>query len=227
MTVKDRLKNQIESKNPFALIRRHQMRRRLVNKDITFLTPNCLGGILFHDLGLEFCSPTINLMMTQTDFLQFVLNLDSYLQGDFVFFNSLELSCPCAKLKTKGAPDITVVFTHYATEEEALRKWKERSARINKDNMFVFIEERDGLSKEQILSLASLRVKGIIAFTANDYPDIPYALQIEKYSADGAVGNILKRSYWNDSREYEKYIDFVKWFNDADGNNFDVRNFKK
>lgn len=98
----DRLKNVIESKNPFAVIRRNKMRRQLINKDITFLTPNCIGGILFHDLGLRFMSPTVNLMMSQTDFLQFVLHLDTYLKGEFTFFKHPEYICPCAILKAGG-----------------------------------------------------------------------------------------------------------------------------
>lgn len=223
----DRLKNVIESKNPFAVIRRNKMRRQLINKDITFLTPNCIGGILFHDLGLRFMSPTVNLMMSQTDFLQFVLHLDTYLKGEFTFFKHPEYICPCAILKAGGVPDLTVHFTHYASEAEALKKWNERKQRINQGNMFVFIEERDGITKEDLLQLANLKVRGLVAFTCNEYLDIPYAVYIPKYHAEGEVGNILTRNYVNDSREYEQYFDFVKWFNEADGGNFDVSRFRK
>lgn len=220
MTGLDKIKNQIEEVNPFARNRRRKMRRQLHNSDVTFLVPNCIGGILFHDLGLQFRSPTVNLMMTQTDFVRFVLNLKDYLAQELEFFKHLEYVCPCAHLA-----DVDVHFTHYDTEEAAAKKWHERIDRINWDNLFVFCEERDGLTEQEMRALSAVPAKGIVVFTANRYDDIPYALQIAEYQQAGEVGNILKRSYWNDSREYEKYFDFVKWFNEADGKNFDISPF--
>lgn len=113
--------------------------------------------------------------------------------------------------------DIALHFTHYHTEEEAAQKWAERSTRIDRDNLFVFLDERDGLTREEMLLLGSIHARGLVVFTASAYPDIPYTLQIPKYASDGEVGDILAKSYWDDSREYERYFDFVKWFNEANG----------
>ena len=82
------------------------------------------------------------------------------------------------------------------------------------------------MTREDILRLGSIHARGLVVFTANAYPDIPYALQIPKYAADGEVGNILAKSYWDDSHEYEKYFDFVKWFNEANGE-YDISPFVK
>lgn len=225
MTIKDVLKNKIGEINPFAIHRRKKMKESLKKESITFLTPNCIGGILFHDLGLKFMSPTVNLMMSQTDFLKFVKNLDAYLNGKFTYFKHQEYECPCAYLVAEGLPRITVHFTHYKTREEAENKWNSRKLRIDKNNIFIFIEERDGITAEELRSLSSLKVRGIVAFTYNEYPDIPYAVYLEEYHKEGEVGNILKRNYFDDSREYEKYFDFVKWFNEADGGNYCVSPF--
>ena len=35
-------------------------RRRLTNSDFTIIAPNCYAGIMYHRLGLQFLSPTIN-----------------------------------------------------------------------------------------------------------------------------------------------------------------------
>ena len=118
-------------------------------------------------------------------------------------------------------------FTHYATAEEAEKKWHERFDRLNKDNIFIFLEERDGLTKDEMLAIGELNVKGIVVFTANEYPDIPYALYLPKYHDDGEVGNILSRKYLDDSREYEQYFDFVKWFNEANGKDYEIKPFVK
>lgn len=223
----DRIKNYIEKNNPIAQMRRKRMRKNLTNENITFLTPNCVGGILFHDLNLKFLSPTVNLMLNQKDFLQFVLNLDEYLNGEFEFYHDAEKAFPCAFLKGDGVPAINIFFTHYSTEKEALDSWNRRVERIKYDNMFIFIEERDGITKEDLLKLATLRVKGIVAFTCNNYPEIPYSVFISKYNKMGEVGNILARNYLNDSREYEKYFDFVKWFNEANGGTYNVSSYKR
>lgn len=224
MNVKEKIKN-IISVNPIAFHRRQTMRKNLVNTKPTFLCPNCIGGILFHDLGIQFQSPTVNLMMFQQDFAEFVLHLDDYLERDLIFYKDEKNTCPCAYFS--GSKErINLVFTHYCTEEEATQKWKERSKRIDRENLFVFLEERDGLTKEMMLQLGKIRARGLVIFTANSYPDIPYALQIKKYASDGEVGNILAKNILDDSREYEMYFDFVKWFNEANGD-FDIKPFQR
>ena len=203
------------------------MRAGLENKDFSLLCPNCLGGILMHDLGLQFRTPTVNLMMTQTDFLQFVLHLREYLGGQFRFRPDQDGECPCADLVCGRLAPVTVWFTHYKTPEEAEKKWRERATRINLDNLFIFIEERDGITAEDLRKLASLSVRVVAAFTCHEYPDIPYAVYLPKYLDSGEVGNILRRRRFDDSREYERYFDFVRWFNEADGKNYDVSRFVK
>ncbi len=221
MSIKAIFRKILTEKNPLVLLRRSRMRKALKNTAPTFLCPNCIGGILFHDLGLQFRSPTVNTMMKQRDFVKFVLDPDRYLARELEFFDHPEYDFPCAKLD-----DVTVHFTHYHTEAEAREKWKNRCARIDRENLFVFLTERDGLTEEEIRSLSGIRARGLVVFTAKSYPDIPYALQIPKYEPNGEVGNILEKSWLDGSREYEKYFDFVKWFNEADGS-FDVTPYKK
>lgn len=221
MNTKQLIKRFLSENNPLAIRRRTNMRNKLTNKTPTFFCPNCIGGLLFHDLGLQFRSPTVNLMMYQTDFLKFVLHMDDYLSRELYFFEHPEYKFPCAHLG-----DITVHFTHYQSEKAAAHAWYERSKRIDINNMFVFLEERDGLTKENIVQLGNIHARGLVVFTAHAYSDIPYVLQIPKYESDGEIGNILRKSYLDGHHEYEEYFDFVKWFNEADGN-FDIRPFLK
>lgn len=222
-----KIKNKILAKNPIAKSRRNKMRKEIENDNPSFLCPNCIGGILFHDLGLKFNSPTVNLSLDQKDFIKFVLNYDEYMSGEFEFFDKKEFSCPCAHLKYEGGEPIVINFTHYETPEIALDKWYKRAERLDKNNLFIFLQERDGVTKEDIMSLKDIDAKGLVVFTANKYEDIPYCVHIPKYEPDGEVGNILKRSYIDDSREYEKYFDFVKWFNEANGKPYNVESFQK
>ena len=229
MTTLDKVKNKIGEINPFAVIRRKKMRRNLRNKEFTLLTPDCIGGRLYHDLRLQFRSPTINLMMFQPHFLLFVSNIEEYVDGSFTFYSDAEYTCPCAKLKPKkeDLPEIIVHFSHYDDKDIAEKKWRERAKRINWDNIFVLIEERDGITEEELKRLANLNVKGVVAFTYNKYTEMPYSVYLPKYHNDGEVGNILARRYWDDSREYERIFDFVKWFNEANGKDYNVSSFNR
>lgn len=206
--------------------RRNKMRKKIENKNVSFLCPNCIDGILFHDLGLKFLSPTVNLMMTQTDFVKYVKHLEAYNKGNLVFFNHKDFTCPCAKLCAQDLDDLVVHFTHYSTPEEALNKWNERKSRINFDNIFVFLEERDGLTYEELESLSALNVRGLVVFTAHKY-DLPYTVYIPKYADSGEVGNILRKNHLTEAREYESFFDFVSWFNNANGGNYDVSEYVK
>ena len=211
--------------NPIAKHRRIKMRRALKNTNFTLLAPNCLAGILLHDLGLRFMTPTVNLMMTQTDFLQFTLHLREYIREELRFVDLPDENCPCAYLGGENLPSVTIIFTHYRTAEEAKAKWLDRITRINFDNIFVLLEERDGITEDDLHKLSLLNVRGVVAFTCNQYDAIPYTVYLEKYHSAGEVGNILKKNHLTGSREYEKYFDFIQWFNKADGKNYDVSEF--
>lgn len=226
MAIKNTIKKLLGD-GPIAESRRRRMRQNLSNKDFSLLAPNCMAGIILHDLGLRFLTPTVNLMMTQKDFLQFVLHLDDYLQGEFRFFSDPESICPCAHLHVTGLPDVDVYFTHYHSEDDSERKWNERAERIHYDNMFVFLEERDGITRAELEKLGQLHARGVLAFTCNPYPDLPYCVYLPKYHKAGEVGNILKKRLIDDSREYEHVFDFVRWFNEADGMPYDVSAFIK
>ena len=56
-----------------------KMRKRNRLKKATILCSNCIGGLLLHDLGLRFDSPTVNLFFTAHDFVSFISNLNYYL----------------------------------------------------------------------------------------------------------------------------------------------------
>lgn len=43
-------------------------RNRLINQDFSLLCNNCNGGVICHDLGLQFRSPTVNLFFYSDHF---------------------------------------------------------------------------------------------------------------------------------------------------------------
>lgn len=106
-------------------------RNRLNVQGFTIISQNCTGGVIYHDLGLQFLSPTINLFFSPNDFCKFCLNLKYYI--------SLQIK---EKESPKPYPvgmvgDIELNFMHYESFEEARQCWEKRKARINYDNLVV------------------------------------------------------------------------------------------
>ena len=57
-----------------------QNRKKVLGSNIpTIISCNCTGGVMYHDLGWQFMSPTINLYMNCADYVKFCENLDYYL----------------------------------------------------------------------------------------------------------------------------------------------------
>lgn len=57
---------------PPQLLFRNRQRKRLKNKQFTLLTGNCIGGYLYHQLGLPFSTPTVNMMILNQDFKKLI-----------------------------------------------------------------------------------------------------------------------------------------------------------
>lgn len=111
-------------------------RKKLTNKDFSIIAPNCIGGVLYHRLGLEFKSPTVNLFFgSNKDYMRFISNLKHYLSLDLKFIER-ERNYPTGMLD-----DVKIVFNHYKTEEQAEEKWNQRKQRVNYDNLFIIMDE--------------------------------------------------------------------------------------
>lgn len=109
------------------------------NKNITIISRDCIGGVIYNQYGLKFLSPTINLYFIPTEFNLFCLNLHQYIDSDLVANPNNKESFPVGILKPKSLDlkEIKIYFMHYNSFEEAQRKWEERKQRIQWDNIFV------------------------------------------------------------------------------------------
>ena len=118
-----------------------EFRKRVKNKDFTLIARDCVGGILYHQLGLKFLSPTINLFFIPEEFNCFCLNLKEYIAGELVELKDPNTSYPVGLINPiKGSSiirQVRVDFIHYDSFEQAKNKWDERKKRINWDNLYV------------------------------------------------------------------------------------------
>lgn len=195
----------------YRRIHRLILRRRLKNKDFTILAPTCIAGIIYHELGQQFASPTINLWMYDKDFLKFVHNLTHYLGAPLRFVEGVDPT-PTAYLD-----DILIHFNHYHSNEEAREKWEERKKRVNLDNLYIIMADQpDGgiITDEDIRSLQKVKCKNRMVFTIRDFPDLDYTMHLPKDRKKDCVNMymfdkspILGRFRW------EREWDFVSWLN--------------
>ena len=187
------------------------LRHRLKNNHFTILAPTCIAGVIYHELGQQFLSPTINLWMYDKDFLKFVHNLKEYLSYDLKFVHGID------ETPTAYCGDILIHFNHYHSDEEANEKWVERKKRVNFDNLFIIMADQpDGgvITHEDMLSLKDIKCKGKIVFTVKDYDDIDYLVHLPKDPVKDCVNMymfdkspILGRYRW------ERVWDYVSWLN--------------
>lgn len=206
--------------NPLNLWLKRQLRSHLKDSEITVLSSNCLGGLLYDRLGLRFLSPTVNTLITSDQFVRFVLDYEVYLENELVFLES-ERSYPVAQLK-----DIQIHFAHYKTKEDAESCWNRRKGRIKKERLFVILNDRDGVTEEDLCRLDESGLKNVLAFTANKHLKHRCTFYVPCQDNDGMVGNLMMKSWITGKMVAERYFDFVGWFNQEKGSDLEYYRIK-
>ncbi len=104
---------------------------------------------------------------------------------------------------------------HYRDEQEAREKWKTRSARINPDNLFIIMTDKDGtqgITYENLVAFDQLPFKNKVVFTHKPYPELRTAFYIKGFEQHNQVGDLFAFSGWNGMKYYDQF-DYVAWFN--------------
>ena len=188
-------------------LRNQGFRRRLKNKKFTIFSSNCNGAMITHDLGQQFRSPFVNLWLTSEDFVLFLEQPQKYLSQELAFMNSPYLY-PVAKLD-----DITLYFQHYSSEEEAREMWNRRKLRINWNNLFVMMTDRDQCTLDLLCRFDRLPYRNKVVFTCKPMPEIASAVYIPGFEKDQCVGICSEFvDNWRGIRYYDSF-DFVDWLN--------------
>ena len=186
-----------------------KLRSKLRTNEFSIICSNCIGGVIYNRLGVQFQSPTINQFMTDKDFMKFVCNLEHYLNADLIETTG-DGAHPCGLLD-----DIPIIFTHYNTAKEAIDAWNRRKKRINFNKLYIILFDTidSEITKSDILEFGKLNCANRIVLSKNTYPDIDYVFTIPTKKRDKnrhyMSKNIIGR------RRYEGKWDFVKWINDG------------
>lgn len=187
-------------------------RKRLRNRDFSLLCNNCNGGILCHDLGLQFRSPTVNMFFFSDHFFRFCENFEYYIAQPLT---------PCKHPKhTPEFPypvcnlgDLELHFMHYASYEQAKQKWEARTARLNRDNLFVMWTFVGGTSEELLERFEKLPFANKVAFTEREFPQYKSAFCIRGFEEKGL--GVLSLFDGLRGRRVIDQFDYVNWFNEG------------
>ncbi|MGQ0285636.1 DUF1919 domain-containing protein [Pasteurellaceae bacterium 22721_9_1] len=186
-------------------------RKRIKNTSPTVISSNCTGAFMLHDLQLRFDSPFVNLYLTPKDFIRYLSKMDFYRNQPLEFIET-EKGYPVGKLA-----DLTIHFMHYHSEQEAAKKWQERTARMNLDNLFILMTDRDGCTYEDLVEFDRLPFANKVVFTYKDYPELKSAVKISGFSELGMVGDLFENTGLFGKRYYDQF-DYVEWFNNGSKN---------
>ena len=186
---------------------------KLKNSDFTIISSNCLGGVISHKLGLKFMSPTVNLFIEPSSFVKFCKNLTYYFEQPLVE-KEWSGDYPIALCN-----DIEIHGLHYRNFSELKDKWNERTKRVNFDNIFIFMIERDGCTYEDILEFDKLSYKNKVVFVSKEMPEIKSAIHIPKaneiINGKMQVKSLLRyRNILVGKRDIDIF-DYIKFFNEG------------
>lgn len=184
-----RLQGKIQSIKNKRIIKREKNRLNL--KDIpTIISQNCIGGVYYHDMKMEFLSPTINLYFKAADFMKFISDLKRYISTDLRITWGEEY--PIGYLD-----NVTIQFMHYSTCSEAQEAWNRRLQRMNWDNIVVFCTDMEGFSQKEFTVWKDISYPKVL-FTSNPYYCTdPNTILIEEYKGSESVPDLIpKREFY-------------------------------
>lgn len=190
-------------------------RLRLRNHGFSLITSNCCGGVIYHDLGQQFRSPTINLSIPPDEYIVFLEHLSEALSVDPQDAGVSGSGYPLGDLRFGDGQTVRIHFVHYRTFEEALDKWKERCARVDFDNLFVLLEAGNLVGPDVIRRFDDLDFKNKMLITAPENRGLyRNATAVDVYGKSYYPGKILEfRDTGLHPGRYLDAFDYVKWLN--------------
>ena len=141
---------------------------RLRDKEFSLFSNDCIGGVILHNCGVEFCTPTINLFFANMkEYIGFLENIEIYKNLPVIQDLSQKLDYPVGVIKCEKYGDISIHFMHYKSFNDAAGTWKKRCRRIDINNAFAILHmsqwSEDGY--EILQRFSNLSLKGICLIT--------------------------------------------------------------
>lgn len=181
------------------------MKSRLQNHDFEIISSNCIGGILYHDVGEQFRTPTINLIIPE--FLKFRSNLSVYLNYPLEPGRITKEGYPCCM-----CGDIEIIGVHYRNQEHLIHDWSKRVKRVTGKHIFVISTDNFIKTEEDMCIFDSLPYPKV-CFSAKENKKYKWLVYLPEFKGKSAIGDSLRYCTPWGTRIFEKYFDCVNWLN--------------
>ena len=183
----------------------------LKKQERTIISSNCIGGLISHWLKLRFNSPTVNLFIQPKDFIQMLKDFDYYFDPATPIIEvETDKSYPVGAFEKGG---VRLWFMHYDTFDNAVEKWRERCTRINKEQLYIMMVERDGCTINDILEFDELPYNNKVVFTHKNYEDIKSSFYIHGFENDDRIGHLHTVMNKKTGKRYIDQFDYVGFLN--------------
>ena len=111
--------------------------------------------------------------------------------------------------------DLEVHFMHYHSEQEAKEKWEARSLRLDFDNLFIMMTDKDGgkgAKYEDPQAFDNLPYRTKWSLPISLIPSLNPLSTLKALKNENEVGDLFTFSGWNGEKYYDQF-DYVSWFN--------------
>ena len=193
-------------------------RAMLTNYDTCIICGNCLGGYIYHWLGLKFNSPFINLFLSNEDFIAALEDWDNFIEAPIVEYVQNEFPYPIGLIN-----GVKLHFMHYSSFDEATEAWERRKKRITSDNMCVMFSNFEGEQsilerfeklpfQRKVVFVESRTIKSPSAFYIKGYRLYKKMLRILRKEA---VPNLFHVQNLLTGKRFIDQFDYVSFINSA------------
>ncbi|MBR2255257.1 MAG: DUF1919 domain-containing protein [Candidatus Methanomethylophilaceae archaeon] len=103
----------------------------------TLVAANCFGGLAYNFEGWRFDSPFVNMLVSIPGMLKLIEDFEGYIDRELKLVRMVGSGKGRYPLVMLG--DVSIRMMHYHSFEDALAKWEERKARMNRDEVVFFL----------------------------------------------------------------------------------------
>ena len=166
-------------------------------KKLSVISQQCIGGVIYHDMGMQFLAPTVNLYLEAKDFVEMVENLETYMKLPIIVKEENgKIIGELGKLR--------VIFLHYNEVEVAKSKWEERKKRIIWDKIFIICTDRDGFDEECFERFKKLKYPKALVTRNPKWKDEKFCVYLEKYCDEDYIPDTIPtREFYENNRIIE------------------------
>ena len=184
-------------------------RQRLNNRNFTIISSDCTGGMVYKELGMEFKSPTINMFFNAKDFITFCKDISYWINCPMIEVEE-DVPYPVAEL---GKGGIRIHLMHYKSVEEAQEKWNARKKRINYNNIYFIMNDRNECSYKIMKEYDELPLDNKVLFTHVPHEELKSSFYIKGYENECCVPVMTYfKNKISIARNLDQF-DFVGWLN--------------